>query len=1045
MNNFLVYKSSAGSGKTYTLMLEYLTLALKYPSAYRNILAITFTNKAAAEIKERIISTLKRLSADISLMTLKDRELVEKLSAKTGIDEEKICENATLVLSSILHNYSDFAVSTIDSFMHRVIRSFAFDLKLSQSFEIELDTAMLLNAAVDEMISKVGKDSELTELLKDYVIRKAENDENWDISQALKNKAKALLKEKMTGLMPALNDRPFSGKDFQRVCKAIEGIKNEIKQEAEAALQLFNQAGIGIEELQQGTRGIGGFFSKALEGKNAEANSFVRAALEEGKWLKKGSLKMAGMQNIEKDVTVHANIIIRLQVNCKLLELIRNNFHTTMLLKKINDELQTIRDQRNVIAINDFNTLIAGVVKDEQVPFIYMRVGEKLRHFMIDEFQDTSEMQWENLLPLVENALSDSRLNVLVGDGKQAIYRFKNGDAEQFVILPYLKKSIHDHSLLHRQRLLESEYCYDTTITNLVTNYRSRQEIVEFNNSFFRYAADRFIPEHRNFYNEVEQKWKPDNKGGLVQFDFVPKESTISKVLELVEESKKAGYEYGDITILCRVNEKGVQIAEALQKEGIRVVSAESLLLSSSPEVNFLLNWIAWMDNPEDNIPMVGIIEYLLSNYPVLHTEFIPRKADKHYFFNILHLLGTGIGRNTFDTLSLYDSMELLVRRFALGSRSPVYIRFFLDRVLEFTGKESSGAAGFLDLWDANCKKWSVSMSQNRDAVQIMTVHKSKGLDFPVVIYAFPDNDYNRGDLAWDSVSVDLPAEDGEEAQFEMPLVFSYDKKLVGTPFEPGYNEEEGKKKLDRFNLYYVAFTRASERLHVVLEEDPKTDGEIKTLSQMADLYLKSRDEGFRFGDGSKLEGKYQAKDNTEVEGDEVISLNQQPGDWNRKIVLARRAPERWGAENNESTGSVQQKMEYGNRVHKVLSEMLTLDDPFDGDEDPELLHTINAIKNIPLVQQFFTDGTVIREKEIITPDGQTFRPDRIVLKENVTWVIDFKTGLPSDKHQQQVLAYMELIMEMEYPSPKGCIIYLQEKPEIVIVEMEGALKQWLK
>lgn len=1049
MNNFLVYKSSAGSGKTYTLMVEYLSLALKYPSAYKHILAITFTNKAANEIKQRVTGNLKKLAVMVpGEVPEKEKELVERLTGNTGLTEEQLFLNAGSVLSSVLHYYSDFAVSTIDSFMHRVIRSFAFDLRLSMNFEVELDTDGLLNAAVDELISKVGKDEDLTELLKNYVIRRAENDEGWDIGNDLKKSAKALFKEKMSGLVPALEKKVFTGKDFEKICRAVEALNKDCRAAGAEALSLIGGAGLDPCDFIYGSKGIGGYFTKAFEGKYADPeNKYVRDALDNGKWFKNGSAQ--SVSAIEPQLVALATRIDKLQKEVRFLTLIRNNFHSTLLLKKINDELQFIREQRNLVSINDFNSLIAGVVRDQPVPFIYMRVGEKFRHFMIDEFQDTSGMQWENLLPLIENSLSDSRLNMIVGDGKQAIYRFKNGDAEQFVGLPELRNASGNPYVQQRQNLLAAEY----NEKHLLMNYRSRQEIVEFNNDFFAFAADKFVPAHRNFYTDVVQQYKPDNRGGLVQFDFVPKDVIITRVLDLVEEARTAGYQYGDITVLCRANKDAVSIAEALQTEGIRVVSSESLLLTASPEVNFLVNWIAFMANPDDKASVMGLVEYLLATYPALAEKFLPRRTGRKYLYEILESLEVQIYSHTFDALSFYDSIELMVRRFRLGSMSPVYIRFFLDQVLDFTRRESSGAAGFLEYWGENCGKLSVSMGQHKDAVQIMTVHKSKGLDFPVVIYAFPDHEMNKGDLTWDSVRVEIPGTDAMET-LEMPLVFRYSKDLLGTPFEDDYMAEADKVKLDKFNLYYVAFTRASERLYVVLEENPNTANDLKSLNQLAAVYLQQRNEGNRFGDGNRVEGKYHAEAAiTETEHTESnqgqVNIAFKAGDWRDKIILARRSPLDWKADANDGGRLLAGKLDYGKLVHRVLSEINTFEDTetaldyvlsVSEDFTPEsremVRNTLSELENMPGIRQFFNGGKVVKEQDILTPEGESYRPDRIVMDDEVTWVIDFKTGLPSDKHQTQVKQYMELMKSMGYPEPSGCILYLGESPGLVMVKL---------
>lgn len=1051
MGNFLVYKSSAGSGKTYTLMSEYLSLALKYPNAYRHILAITFTNKAANEIKQRILANLKKLASfSNNAIPEKDKQLVERLCENTALEPAKLFENAEQVLTAILHNYSDFAVSTIDSFMHRVIRSFAFDLRLSMNFDVELDTDTLLNAAVDELISKVGKDEELTDLLRDYVILKAENDENWDISTDLKKSARALFKEKMTGIIPALEGKRFTAGDYDRICRKIAALKKENIEEGKKAVNLITQQGIDLCDFYQGSRGIGNFFSKVAAGKDANPfSSIIRNAVEEGKWFKAGSPCFNNLQPIEQDLISAVQRITAISNELRFLGVIRNNFHSTLLLKKINDELSAIREQRNLIAINDFNSIIAGVVKEQPVPFIYLRVGEKFRHFMIDEFQDTSGMQWENFLPLLENALSDSRLSMIVGDGKQAIYRFKNGDAEQFIDLPVIRNSNSDGYISLRQQLFLREY----TENHLLTNYRSRKEIVDFNNAFFEFAVERFVPEYRKFYTDVRQKCREDNTGGLVKFESLPYDNIPGRIVKLVEEVKNDGYQYGDIAILCRVNKDAVQIAETLQSEGITVVSSESLLLSSSPEVNFLMNWVAYIQDPEDKVPVIAIIEYLFNNYPGLAEEFKPRRTDTAYLYDILRYLKTDINRHDLEKLPFYDMVELLVRQFRLSVINPLYIRFFLDRVLDFTRKDSSGAAGFLEYWTENAHKLSVSISRKKDAVQILTIHKSKGLDFPVVIYAYPDPLSSKSDLSWQNVSTDLYNADGEIEKFGMPLVYNYSAELEHTPLEDEWRIENEKIKLDKFNLYYVAFTRASERLYVLMPETSKIEDPPKRLSDLVGMFLQTANSGNQFGSGSRVQGHYlNAIDGEDemTDSHNTLDISFEPAEWRDRIILAKRSPEEWPdlvTFTDQFKPLRFGKTDYGKLIHKILSKLDNTDDlsevvtetmALNGIDDQELrnevIQSIGSLMAMPQFNRIFSGKSTFSEMEILTSSGESYRPDRVVLFDDKTIVIDFKTGMPDEKYFRQVKQYVSLINEMGYPSPEGYIVYIGKEPSVIMV-----------
>lgn len=1011
-------------------MLEYLSMALKSANAYSHILAITFTNKAANEIKERIVETLEKLAIlNPGAVPANIQGLVDELSKRTGLAEDKLFTNASEVLTSILHNYSDFAVSTIDSFMHRIIRSFAFDLKLSMNFEVELDTNMLLDAAIEELISKVGKDEELTEILKTYVIRQAENDETWDITKSLHDCGKSLTRESMLGLIPALDTKNFTTEEYNDICAKLTAAKSQCKTLGSKAMELINNAGIDIDCFTQGKKGIGHAFFKFANGELPDISSYWHNAIDGDNWFPKKYDGYALLAPIKDDLVQIATSIEKLKPEIKLLELVVLQFHTTALLKRINQELKNLKEHRNLVSITDFNALIFEVVREQPVPFVYLRVGEKYRNYMIDEFQDTSIMQWQNLLPLFENSLADNRLNMIVGDAKQAIYRFKNGDAEQFVILPEIKNPTADPFLEDRERLLIQHF----NGQKLATNYRSRKEIVEFNNSFFKYAAPRFLEENASIYEDVEQNHKRDYEGGLVKFDFVEQDFIINKVLEIVSDTKGAGYEYGDIAVLCRTNKDAVNIAEALIKERIKVVSNESLLLKNSLEVNFLVNWIYFLSNPGEKVSMHGIMECLFIYYPGVVDMNTYLGVNKESFYLFLDQAGIQIKEDSFAGLSFYDSVEKIVRVFKLDEKNPIYIRFFLDEVLNFSQKESSGPSGFIKYWEEKKHSLSVSISEDKDAVQILTVHKSKGLDFPVVIYAYPDQkDHN--DIDWATVHIDSFT--GET--IDIPLVFPLSKaKTSDTNLEYRYKEEKIKTRLDKFNLYYVAFTRASERLHVVLEEQENKKDELDNLTQLVRKYLDENNLECIFGTGTTVQGKYKhlIEDNLETE----ISLDFLTSDWQDQILLAKRSPEEW------SVGV--SKTDYGKLMHLVLSRINTIDDfitaineinaeyaDHDDLEKANMIKSLTSLSTMKGIDTFFNGGKVICEREILTAGGHSYRPDRVICYDNATYILDYKTGKPNEKYNQQLKTYMDLLREMGYPDPRGYILFVNETPELVEV-----------
>lgn len=1028
-------------------MTEYLSLALKQTGAYGRILAITFTNKAANEIKQRILETLQRLSLmTTSHIPEKDTGLVETLKKNTGLSEEQLFINADKVLTSILHHYSDFAISTIDAFMHRIIRSFAFDFKLSVNFEVETEPQKLLDTAVDELISKVGSNQELTDILVKYAIGKAEEEDNWDLSGDLKKKAGALLKEKMAGLMEVLKDRQLTEQDLTAVTGICQTSLSALKNEGERIIALIHKAGFEPTDLKQGMKGIAKLYVLAAAGEVCDLNTYMHAAINESDWVAKKSPLESVVSSLEAELVKSARKIIELNRELRLYSLVIKNFHTTLLIRRIHEELQTIRIQRNIIPISDFNALIHNLIRETTVPFIYERTGEKYHHYMIDEFQDTSEMQWQNLLPLFENSLASGYKNMIVGDGKQAIYRFKNGNALQFVQLPKLTGSDADVNIRLREQHLHNSYFANT----LKINYRSRKEIVDFNNAFFTYAAPLFISEHQDFYLDVHQDCKEDNTGGMVTVLITERAQITANIVQTIRQATADGYAPGDIAILCRRNADAVTVAEALQKEGIGVVSSESLLLCNAREVNFLINWVGFIANQDDKIYLQAIITYLLTKYNSALSEYqILRKPDKAFLAELFDKLHVDINTAYLTQMSFYDCIELIAREFKLYDENPVYIRTLMDKILDFTRKDSSGATGFITHWEENRKKWSVSLPVQKEAVQILTVHKSKGLDFPVVIFAYPDLRSNRSDMTWSNINL--------RDDLTLPLIYDYSEALKDTVLESDYKIEKSLSDLDKFNLYYVALTRASERLYILVEPAKQDDKKktIEKLDGLIDGFVASRGGTLVYGTGNKVKGKYKETISTNEPESAIDITLLQTDNWRKKLLLAGRSQADWSRllQSVAITPSAfdNDKILHGNLVHSVLSKTNTLRDiPGAVDEalqefniedlaiKEKLLQIMEVVTAMPGVDKFFGDGVIMKETEIIDQAGNIYRPDRVVLKKDVTYVIDYKTGMQSEKHINQLAAYLRLIHDMGYTNPRGYLLYIGDKPQIQQVHLTG-------
>lgn len=1054
MNNFQVYKSSAGSGKTYTLISVYLGIVLKEPTAFRSILAITFTNKAANEIKSRIISNLKIFSADNpEEIPVKFNHMLESLKAATGLETGELRKRAATALSLILHNYGDFAVSTIDSFMHRIIRAFSFDLKLSMSFDVEMDKQLLQAEAVGSLLSEVGRNDYITGILVKFVQERAEADENWQIDNDLVKFSNNLFDEEAFGLLSRLSslDAEKLSAVNTKLNRFIAAFESDLKLLAEKALSLIHENGLQPEWFYQGSRGIYGFFSKVAGGDTEAAyspNSYVEKTISGGEWLSARGKKEAGasqLTSLQEELSAIFNQIRNLadEKGGKVLiyNNIRSNIYPLAVLGELNQRLQAVKKERNVISIAEFNRIIAGIVSNEPVPFIYERTGEKFRHYLIDEFQDTSVLQWHNLLPLLENSLSHDSLNMIVGDGKQAIYRFRNGEVDQFVLLPDVNNPDNNPLIAQRVQVLRREYREQ----QLDANFRSRTEVVEFNNGFFDFASRVFVPELEEVYRGGAQKSDASNTGGFVSVEFLADENrtyaeiNCQRVLEIIQDAIQAGYQYNDVTVLCRSNSNASEIAGFLNSKNIGVVSSESLLLAKSPEINFLINLLTVLADADNAIARVSVVNYLVQHQPEssLETHRIYSEAGTaEGFFNYPVESGYGFSRQNFRGLSLYDTVEELIRVFDLQKKSPVYLQFFLDEVLKVASGPGASAGKFLEYWEQQKQRISVVLPQSPDAVQIMTIHKSKGLEFPVVIYAFADDDASR--LTKKTAWVELDDPDLPEIG---PVMLMLDRKLEKTKFAGLYSREASKSKLDLLNLIYVAFTRASERLYILAGKQPEASvAEPKSVTTLLAAYLQSASlyqadtRVYTFGDSVTVSATEQGSGSSEEPSPEY-----QSADWRSRLIFAARAPGSWQAEapeRSQARGNLLHQalsfVDYPATIPRAVKKLIQLG-LIETNEADEITAILEDIINHPEVKPFFSEEcTIITEKEILTPEGKNLRPDRVVVHKTHTDVIDYKTGMPSEAHQTQVLHYASVLSGMGYPEVRAWLLYLEDTPQVV-------------
>ncbi len=648
--SFTVYKSSAGSGKTFTLVKEYITLALQKPEYFRHILAITFTNKAASEMKERTLRYLTELSAlPADKESAAHKFLLPDLMKATSFSESEIAEKSRLVLNSILHNYSDFAIGTIDSFVHRIIRSFAHDLKIPLNFEIEMDTDKLLAKAIDMLLNKAGSDELLTRILVEFTEAKTDDEKSWHIEKDLHLFAQQLFKE--DNRLHIEKIRQLSISDFLDIRKKLGNLVSKFEEEvatvAASAWEIIRSNNIPTDAFYRGNSGIGRYFENLSKGitEKINANSYVVETVEQDKWFA-GKATTADKQGIEKVKNDLGDAFLKIRElresqykHYMLYKLLHANIYPVAVLNEIERLIEEIKKEDNILPISEFNRRISKIVVSQPVPFIYERIGERYQNYLVDEFQDTSTLQWMNLLPLIENSLSYDRFNMIVGDGKQAIYRWRGGDVEQFAFLPELPKAISDTFSMERAAAIKRSY----SEKNLSSNFRSKAEIIDFNNKFFGYISGISSDKIKSIYKNCDQTFNPANTGGYIQLDFIDKadiadetydEITLKKVSEIIDELLTQNFSQRDIAILCRSNSNASVIARHLISKGLNIVSEESLLLSASPEISFLLACASFVANTEEDLPKYRVLHYLVTRSMVFDNDLftlcqVLRKGNK--------------------------------------------------------------------------------------------------------------------------------------------------------------------------------------------------------------------------------------------------------------------------------------------------------------------------------------------------------------------------------------------------------------------------------
>jgi len=1039
---FSVYSASAGSGKTYTLVKEYLKIVLSnpYPDYFQHILAITFTNKAANEMKERIVKNLKQFSMPEVLDNPSDMfsSIVEELNLQPTI----VHKRAKVILEKLLTNYGAFSVSTIDSFTHKIIRNFAFDLDLPINFEVELKSKNLLDLAVDKLIAQIGIDEELTDFLIDYALQNIEDDKTWDFSHTLRENASVLLQE--TDRLHFLSSEDFNIHQFKELSKKLLKHRNQIEREirkiGETALDFLIE-----KEVDQGfyKSYLPKYYEKLINFK--ELHDKISYDTELDRKMANGELYSKATNASKKGIIdLFANEICAHYEDSKryflanypsylLSEMVSGKIAVHAVLNHLNKELQLLKKDKNLLLSAEFNQLISDEIKNQPAPFIYEKLGSKYNHYFIDEMQDTSALQWENLIPLIENALSQEGGSLmLVGDAKQSIYRWRGGKTEQFIAL-----STTGNDKENNPFYLEKE------VKNLDTNYRSFKTVIDFNNAFFTHIAQYFENEtHKKlFLDTVNQKVIASKEGGYVQVSFVEiqEEDNYQPYLAKIESiinNLDPNFNKNDICVLVRKNKEGVAVANYLIEKNIQVVSSESLLIANNEKVVFIINLIRYLTKPTDELIKFECFSFLYKHLKIKLSfhDFISLfvKKEMNQVLNQLKEYGVDFNSSLFFQKSLYDAVEYIIQSFNLTDKSDAYIQYFLDFVIDFQSKELNSLSALLDEWELQKETLSIIAPENKDAVRIMTIHKAKGLEFPIVIFPF-DLEIKRELKGQTWISLE-----GNELYNGLPnMKINVSQKLqkIGAQGIDLYNQRQEELMLDSFNLLYVVLTRAVEQLYIVSQK--KKSENIRWYSDLFMNFLTKNSteikDIYELGNPSKV-SKVNKSEESAVQTTQQLNFISSS---NAKINIVTNESKWWGTTLQEATN-------FGNKIHQLLAQIETFNDVdntislalqsglislIDAEKIKE---TLNAIVNHPKLKAYYQPNLVIyNEREILTNLADIIVPDRLVINQKEAVIIDYKTGKPMEEHKNQVNKYGFYVNELGYSVKFKFLVYINEKIEV--------------
>jgi len=1044
-----IYKASAGSGKTYTLTREYLKIIFKNEYSYKNILAVTFTNKAAEEMKSRIIKEVYLIS-----IGSEDSDHTEYLKEKYKFTDSQIIDKAKSILNLLLHDYSHFSVGTIDSFFQQIIRSFAKEIGLKNGFQLELNQNDVLEKAVDKLIMQIDDDKQLKKWLMIFASDRMKEGKSWNFKDEIIKIGKEIFKEEYTinskKIAEKLKEKGFISKYKQTLTQIRDSVITDIKKIGANAIELMQVSGLCVDDFSGKSRGFANHFNKCLSGNLPEPTATTLKALGNiEKWYIKKSDKISEIETFYNDggndlltqaVELYMNNKVAYNSANEVLKLI----NSLAIIDDVSKNAHQISTEENIFLLSFAGPFIKSIIADTDTPFLYEKIGNKYKYFMIDEFQDTSTIQWDNFMPLIAESLANQHSSIIVGDVKQSIYRWRNGDWK--LLAGGVQESFYDGAVE-----------YET----LTFNWRSKKNIIDFNNSVFKDMANvlqqdfnnDIADEHsedtehlkdriNNAYDDITQIY-PSQKSiedkGYVKVEFIEKEKgetvdeiklkVLEKIPAFLEQMQDANIPLKDIAILVRGKKEGAEIvnyimeyknsSEAKPNYKYDIISNEALIIGNSPAIKLLVALIKDVFTNNDAVNL-AYIKYEYNSVIKQENSELTKIFNKE---NILLPEEYIALKEQLTKLSLYEIAENLISVFKLNANENnfIYLQAFKDGLREFSETNNIDIDSFIEWWESVGSGKSVSINEEQDAVKIITIHKSKGLEFKTVLVPFANWMFKpmNNEIFWCS---------SNEPNFnELDILPLKDtKKIKDTVFYRDYYNEKLHNYIDNINLLYVAFTRAEENLVVFADYSESKDGSINNTGILLKTALGNKVENniYEIGEIIKEEIDKKSKESDTLKNYISADLNNTIGikiSSNDYVKSFENDEIKKGLLYHKIFENIKYKADVKNAIMKLVNSGYILNNKCN-----TFFNEINTLISKKEVAQWFDGSYKVRNEASIQSSETIKRPDRLMLKDDEVIIVDYKFGQKKEaKYHKQLKEYSNLISEMGYKNIKAYIWYV--------------------